>query len=143
MGRRVLEEESHTRRDTDRPEREGVVPVELERPFDRGRDLERDQARDRERERALAGSGWPDDQEDRAGLKVELDARDSRKIGPGIGDREIPGPERDRGQSGNPSRTPARLRARWRATEPPATMTTAEIAIAMPRMIWMSGSTVA
>jgi len=143
LRRWILEEQAHARRDADRPEREGVVLVEVDRALDGGWDLERDQTRDRECERALAGPGRPDDQEDGAGLDVEVDARDSRKVGPGIGDREIPDPERDRGQSGNPSRTPARLRARWRATEPPATITTAEIAIAMPRMIWISGSTVA
>ena len=55
-------------------------------------------------------------------------------IGPGIGDRRGPwcGAAIAR-QSGNPSRTPACLRARCRATEPPATITTAEIAMKMPR----------
>jgi len=142
LGGRILEHEAHPRRDADRAKGERVLAIQLERPRDRGRDLTWDQPGDGECERALAGAGRPDEQEDRARLELELDVGDGRMVGPGVGDREIACPERDRGQSGNPSSTPARLSARWSATEPPATSTTAEIAIATPRAIWMSGSTV-
>ena len=142
MGRRILEHEPDPGGDLDRPERERIVPVELERAFDGGRDLDRDQPRDRQRERALTGTGRADDQQDRTGLDLEVDGRDGGAVGPGIGDREVPGLERDGCQSGNPSRTPARFKARWSATEPPATMTAAEMPMAIPRMTWISGSTV-
>ena len=46
-----------------------------------------------------------------------------------------------RGQSGNPSSTPACFSARCRRTEPPATRTTAEMAMNRPRTSWMTGST--
>ena len=143
LGGRILEQQPYACCHSDRTEREGIFVVELEGTLYGRGDLQRDEARDRQGERALPGAGRPDDQEDGTRGDVEVDAPDSGKVGPGIGDREIPDPERDRGQSGNPSSTPARLRARWSATEPPATKTTAEIPIATPRTIWISGSTVA
>ena len=137
---RVLEDEADALRHADRSQSADVLSVQFERAGHLGRDLARDQTGDRQRERALAGSGRSDDEQDRAGIDVEVDRVESRSIGAVVRDSEGFRAERDRCQSGNPSSTPACFIARWRATEPPATMTTAEIPMNTPRTIWISGS---
>jgi hypothetical protein len=76
LGGGVLEHEPDPCGDTDRAERERVLPVELQRSGDRGRDLSRDDPRDRQRERALAGARRADEKEDGTRLELELDLRD-------------------------------------------------------------------
>ena len=74
------------------------------------------------------------------------DAVQGQAIGAPMADREVARLERPRltvggRQSGNPSSTPARLSERCRTTDPPATITTAEIAMKTKRTAWTTGST--
>ncbi len=137
---RVLEHESHAFRDADRTELADILAVELERPGRLGRDLGWDQASDGQRERALARTRRADDEQHGPRFEVEIDPGERRPIGARVGDAQPPRPERDRRQSGNPSSTPDCFMARWRATEPPATITTAEMPMNTPRRTWTNGS---
>ena len=82
------------------------------------------------------------------GGEVERDPVERGAVGASIRDGQVAGDDptgdlRDElgSQSGNPSSTPDRFSARWSATEPPATSTTAEIAIRTPRTSWTPMST--
>jgi len=101
----------------------------------------RDEPRDRQRERALAGTGRSDDEHDLTGSQLEADPLQCGPFGVAVDDAQVVGVDRDGGQSGNPSRTPAFRSARCSATEPPATMTTAEIAMSTPRTTWTVSAT--
>jgi hypothetical protein len=70
---RILQDEPDSRGDPDRPECRGVVTVERQRPLDGRRELAGDQSRDGQRERALAGPRRPDDEQDAAGLDIDVD----------------------------------------------------------------------
>jgi len=109
------------------------------------RDVPRDEAGDRPGERGLAGPGRPDHEQDTAGVEPDVDPVERGPISPGVPEPDTFGRERKRasrpgrrGQAGNPSSTPARRRERTSACDPSATITIAEIAIAIPRATWTS-----
>ena len=136
----VLEHEPDARRHLRARRRRRVEPVDRQPPLEVARELARHQAGDGQRERALARPRRPDDQQALAGLDLERDVART----PGPGGWRTGSPARRRGSRpagrrpaqasvGNPSRTPACRSARTSTTDPPATITTAEIAIISPR----------
>ena len=142
LGRGILEHQPDSGGDPDRADLANLALVQLEPAGHGGRDLVRDQAGERERERALARPRRADHEQEAAGLEVEREVLERWALGASVDDPR----GRARGslgwcQSGKPSRTPARLSERWIATDPPATITIAEIPIATPRTIWRTGST--
>ena len=143
---RVLPDHADPCRDHGRPEAPDLTIVEGEVTAHGRRDVARDEASDGQRERALAGPGWAHDEHRVARGQLERDAVQGQAIGAPMADREVACLERPRlavggRQSGNPSSTPARLSERCRTTDPPATITTAEMAMKTKRTAWTTGST--
>ncbi len=121
--------------------------VQAEIPVESPRHGPRHEPGDRPGQRALARARRPHHQEAGAGSQVERDAGDGGLGATRVGDGDVAGDDGDgarvaaacgrRGIAqaappGKPSRTPAWRSARTRKSDPPPTMTTAEMAIRTP-----------
>ena len=139
--------------------------VELKIPVQSPGRRPRDEPGDCPGQGALARSGGSRHDETGARCQVEGDARDGRPGPARIGDGDVAGDDGDRDRApetgagarsihaagcralaqaappGKPSRTPAWRSARTRKSDPPATMTTAEMAIRTPNRIIVASST--
>ena len=144
--RRVVERAGNVSGDLDVPNAQRALP--------RPGELARQQAGEPARERALARSGRPDDEQQLPRLDLELEIANRRSIGAGVREpragradrcrwrrlrnapRDDAGRERaaQAARLAKPSSTPVRRSDRSRRYEPPATMTSAETAIATARI---------
>ncbi len=119
LARRILEHQSDPRREFARSERPGLDTIDGQGAQPSTWQLARDEPSQGKSQRALPGTGRPDDEQAVARRHIQVDRPERRRIRTRIREPEPAGSDRDRPggvdgvcQVGNPSRTPVGRSAR-------------------------------